>query len=331
MKPEILALFTEKIRTRAASRFGLDCSNIQTLDGFENYVAESARDGKEYILRMSHGLHRTANEIRAELDWVNFLAKNGAPVCIPLRSSNGLLVETIDNEGHTFIAVVLEKARGKYVRRDDQTSEMTRNRGRLLGQLHVLSRAYDPPEGRPRRHHWYEDEDFSDFEKFLRPGDEIVTQRFYELMDRLRSIPTNPENFGLIHMDAHTGNMFFDGDRPTLFDFDDCAHDFYASDIAISLFYAVLFLPDKWDRQEYARKFIREMMEGYREYNDLGNDWIQFLPLILKRREILLYIAVHRGMDVDNPDEWTKRYLDGRRERIEQNVSYLDLDWSDFE
>lgn len=330
MKPEILETFTQDIITDSAARFGLDIDRIKSLDGFENFVCESARDGRDYILRISHSSHRTADQIRAELDWVNYLAEKGAPVCVPLRSNNGLLVETIDNTDHSFMAVVFEKARGKYVSRDDQTSAMTRNRGRLLGQIHALSKRYVAPEGRPRRHHWYEEEDFSDFEKFLKPGDEVVVQRFHELIERLRSYPPDRESYGLIHFDAHTGNMFFEGNRPTLFDFDDCAHDFFMADIAIPLFYAILFLPPKWSRKQYARDFLRNIFAGYREYNELDSRWLELIPLVLKRREIILYVAINRGKDTDNPDEFCRRYMEGRRERIENNVPYLDIDFTEF-
>ncbi len=330
MKPELLAHFTDGIIATAAKRFDLDTGDIKTLDGFENFVCESSRDGRKYILRISHSARRTADHVRAELDWVNYLAGHKASVCVPLRSKNGQLVETIESGKNTLIAVVFEKAKGVQVLRNDMTSEKTRNRGRLLGQIHALSRKYVPPEGRPHRFHWYEEEDFADFEKFLSPADAVVTGRFHELIKQLRSFPTDNESYGLIHFDAHTGNIFFDGDRPTLFDFDDCAYDFYMSDIAIPLFYAVLFLPPKWDRKEYARQYLRDTFEGYREYNHLDSRWLELIPLILKRREIILYVAIHRGMDTDNLGDWGRRYLDGRRERIENNVPYLDIDFSEF-
>lgn len=330
MKPETLALFTESIVTAAAGHFGLDTERIRPLDGFENFVCESSRENREYILRISHVSHRSSDQIRAELDWVNYLAEHGAPVCVPLRSNNGLLVETIESAGHPFIAVVFEKAPGSQVNRDDQTPAMTLNRGRLLGQIHALSRTYVPPEGRARRPHWYEEDDFAHCETFLKPDDVKVARKFHELIDRLRSFPTDPDSYGLIHFDAHTGNMLFEGDRPTLFDFDDCAYDYFVSDIAIPLFYAVLYLPSKWNRDEYARQFLRLTFEGYREYNNFDSRWVDLIPLILKRREMVLYVAVHRALDTDNPDQWTRRYLDGRRERIENDVPYLDIDFSEF-
>jgi hypothetical protein len=52
--------------------------------------------------------------------------------------------------------------------------------------------------------------------------------------------------------------------------------------------------------------------------------------MILKRREILLYVAIHRGFDINNPGEWATRYLGERRERIINDTPVLDLDWTGY-
>lgn len=330
MKPEALARFTDKIISNLAQRFDLDTNRIKALDGFENYVCESTRQGHDYVLRISDGSRRSLSLVQAELDWVNYLAEHGASVCVPLCSRNGQLVETLTSDGRTFMGVVFEKAPGGMVRKADQTSEMTRNRGRLLGKIHTLSKKYDPPKNRPVRHNWYEDEDFADFDKFLRPDDAAVAAKIHEHVDRLKAMPVDRDSYGLIHMDAHTGNIFFHGDRPTIFDFDDCAYDFYMADIAISLFYALLFLPENRETKEHARRFLGDMFEGYHEYNHLEKRWLDLIPLILKRREMILYVAVNRGMDLDNPGDFAVRYMDGRRERIEGDVPYLDIDFTEF-
>ena len=330
MKPEILAQFTDAIIGEAAARFRLDHGSIRPLQGFENFVCECVRDERPSILRMTHSTHRAPTAIEAELDWIDYLAGHGVSVCRPLRSVHDRLVETIESDHAGFSAVVFERAAGHWVRRNDQTTAMTVNRGRLLGQIHALSKDYRPPSERVRRHHWYEAGDFAHYGRFLSPDDQVVVQRFDKLIARLKSLPQERHNYGLIHADAHTSNMFFDGDRPTLFDFDDCAYDFFISDIAISLFYATLFLPDDWNLQEYARLFLRDTFRGYNQKNRLDSVWLQAIPLILKRREILLYVAIHRGMDMDNLDEWCTRYLDGRKERIENDVPVLDIDFSMF-
>jgi Ser/Thr protein kinase RdoA (MazF antagonist) len=330
MKNGQKALFTDDVLAEAARRFDLDQSSLNRLDGFENMILEATRGGKPYVLRLTHSSHRTVAQVQAELDWLDFLSQREVAVCMPLRSRRDLLTEVIDTDSARLIAVVFEKAPGGFVRRDDWTETMTFNRGTLLGRMHALTKRYQPPTGQVKRLRWWDEDDFVKYREYLPREDAIVADRFGELIDTLRSISSDSESFGLIHMDAHTGNMFFDGENPTLFDFDDCAYDFFVSDIAIALFYAVLMLPSDRDRPAYAKDFLTTLLEGYRTENSLDNRWLELIPMILKRREILLYVAIHRGYDKADFDEWCLKYLGGHRQRIEDRVPVLDLDWTEF-
>lgn len=329
MKTELLALFDNKILNEAADRFGLERSSLRKLDGFENVVMEATRDDAPCILRISHNSHRTLNQVQAELDWIDYLSGHGVSVCKPIRSRGDRLAEGLNANGSQFVAVVFEKAPGSIVLREGWTPRMTYNRGRLLGRIHALTKEYDPPAGAPRRRHWYEDDDLVNHRDYLRPEDSIIADRFDELQAKLRALPIDHDSHGLIHMDAHVGNMHFDGDQPILFDFDDCSYDFFISDLAISLFYAVLMYGD--GREAFARDFLGRLLEGYRAENSLDRRWREVIPMILKRREIVLFVAIHHGYNDDQFDAWCRRYLDGRKERIRDRVPFLDLDWSQFD
>ncbi len=330
MKPEILAQCDDAILTDAAARFGIDRTSIGPIKGFENCVCECMRDGQPAILRLSHSTHRSKTAIEAELEWVDYLASHGLSVCQPLRSRNDRLVESIELDRAGFSVVAFERAAGRWVARNDQTRAMTVNRGKLLGQMHALSKDYNPRDNRITRPQWYDDDDFANYRQYLQSPDGIVVQRFADLIATLRTLPVGRDSYGLIHTDAHTGNIFFDGDEPTLFDFDDSSYDFFISDLAIALFYAILFLPDDWNQEEYARQFLRDIFKGYNQENSLDARWLEVIPMILKRREIILYVAIHRGMDMNNLDEWCTRYMDGRKARIENNVPALDIDYTEF-
>ena len=44
--------------------------------------------------------------------------------------------------------------------------------------------------------------------------------------------------------------------------------------------------------------------------------------------EIDLYALIHRSFDVENLDDpWCARYMDGRKEKIENEVPYIEFDW----
>ncbi len=331
MRPDQIARFTDTVRLDAATRFGLTLNPEQTLDGFENVVLEAEREGRPYVIRLTHHTHRTVDMVHAELHWIDYLSSHGVSVCRPVRSRSDSLVESIRTDSDQFLAVAFERAPGGPVKREHWTDAMTRNRGSLLGRIHHLTKRYEPLPAPARRLHWYDDDDFMMYRQYLPAEDRVVGDRFEQLQAYLRKLATDPDSYGLIHMDAHTGNIFFDGDRPTLFDFDDCCYDFLVSDIAISLFYAVVMYPDEKHRSEFARHFLTTFLEGYREQNRLDNRWRELIPWILKRREMVLYVAIHNGFDPENFDEWCRAYRDRHRERIINRTPYLDLDWSQFD
>jgi len=112
----------------------------------------------------------------------------------------------------------------------------------------------------------------------------------------------------------------------TLFDFDDCVYGWFIYDIAMALFYAAPF--DSSESPNFAREFMPHFMRGYRRENQLDNAWLQELPYFLKLREIELYAIIHRSFDVSHLDDpWVESYMKGRKERIENDVPFIDLDF----
>ena len=160
----------------------------------------------------------------------------------------------------------------------------------------------------------------------FRPADTIVLQKYRELLAYLRALPRSIETYGLIHQDAHGSNFFVDdAGRITLFDFDDCAYSWYANDIAIVLFYMIT---NRADAIEVTREFMPHFLRGYRRENHLDPIWLKEIPHFLKLREIDLYAVIHRSFDVDHIDNaWCAKFMDGRKERIERDVPYVEFDF----
>jgi Ser/Thr protein kinase RdoA (MazF antagonist) len=113
--------------------------------------------------------------------------------------------------------------------------------------------------------------------------------------------------------------------RITLFDFDECAYSWFANDLAIVLFYIVM---DAADWPAFTREFLTHFLRGYRRASRLDTRWLLEFPHFLKLREIELYAVMHRDFDVSNIDnEWCARFMQGRKDRIEQDVPFIDFDF----
>ncbi len=126
------------------------------------------------------------------------------------------------------------------------------------------------------------------------------------------------------------GNLFVDeAGNITLFDFDDCVYGWFIYDIAMALFYSVPFDPP--EAASLAREFMPHFLRGYRSENKLDDAWLQELPHFLKLREIELYAIIHRSFDVNNVDDpWAARFMEGRKQWIEYDVPFIDLDFRSF-
>jgi len=69
---------------------------------------------------------------------------------------------------------------------------------------------------------------------------------------------------------------------------------------------------------------MHEFLSGYRLENDITTEWLAQIPHFLKLREIDLYIAIHRSMDVNNlNDRWCAEFMRGRKEKIENDVPFF--------
>ena len=73
---------------------------------------------------------------------------------------------------------------------------------------------------------------------------------------------------------------------------------------------------------------MRSFMAGYRTENELGSQWLERIPMFLKRREMDLYTVIHRSMDVSRLDAWASSFMADRAWKIENDVPYVDVDFS---
>lgn len=324
MDKQLKAQFNEAILAEGAKRFGLPEAGLRLLDGFENFIYEAENGGRSFILRFSHSGRRTADMIRGEVEWINYLADGGLSVARAVPSPGGCLVETVDAADGYFSAALFEKAPGHVPNREDRTPELFTQMGRMIGRMHALTRSYTPSDPAIRRLHWDEDTDCFPV-RYLPASEEKVIARANELMDYLKALPREKDSYGLVHIDFHYLNFFVDGGRITLFDFDDCQYNWFAADIAMPLFYLVPHHCDSPKDRAAAQEFMDRFMEGYSREYSLDRRWLQQIPYFLKQREIDLYMVIHRSFDLNHLDKWCASYMDDRKRRIEEEVPYVDI------
>ncbi len=318
MDPEIAARFDDQTLARACAFYGIAAERTRRLDGFESFIYEFSRPDGDFILRIGHSRRRTPDQIRGEVDWIKTLAEGGTGVARAILSEQGKLVEAVeDGQGGQFLCTSFVKARGGIAGEAQMNERLFLNYGRLLGRMHALAKSYRVAQAAWKRPEW---DDPSNMYADLWMPDKYAAllPKYRELMRHLGALRRDPDGYGMIHQDAHLGNLFVDEDyNLTLFDFDDCVYGHFIYDIAMVVFYGIGWSGE--DAPGFTGRFMPVFLQGYREHNRLDPGWLAELPYFLKLREIDLFAEI-LFMDGEDPEHpWSKRFMQGRRERIEQD------------
>ncbi|MBN2381070.1 phosphotransferase [candidate division WOR-3 bacterium] len=329
MEKEVVELFTDDIKDEVASRFVTKKEELKLLGDAENFVYSYPYDGAERILRVTHSSHRTVNQIKGEIDWLNYLADRGVPAAREYDSPQGDLIEVIQaRDGSFFMAVSFQMAPGRRPQPSECTPELICKWGRIVGLMHRLTKDYPDPGDDIRREHWHEF-DYLNVEKYLQESDAVIVEKTGKLVEHIKKLPVGKDTYGLLHTDVHQHNIFADdAGNITVFDFDDIHHIWFAADIAIILFYSRWLCEPTGDMAEYAKFWLTNFWEGYRRENLLDDWWKSTYHDFLKLREIQTYVWLNKKWDMDNLDERQQAAIERFRHNIENDVPLVDVDFT---
>jgi Ser/Thr protein kinase RdoA (MazF antagonist) len=322
------------ILERAAALYGTSPERFRPLSGGNfSHVYEYGRGNQACILRITPPDEEIdAGAMHAILEWVAFLADHGAPVSSPILSEDRHLLEKIEEYGKIYLVVSFEKAKG--ILAEDLPVEswdefLVRKLGVAAGRMHAIAREYLPTGESLRRPDW------DQANNCYHPGETLentqagVQEKRSKILESIRELPKDAAGYGMIHADFHGGNFFVDLESQaiTVFDFDDCCYGWYAMDIAMSLFDFLVLHPGE-DPQRFGTWFLENYLLGYSLENRLSPFWIERLPLFLKVLETGVYTQVYRYYDASRPESWIGKFMPGRKERIEGDFPYADLDFT---
>lgn len=240
------------------------------------------------VLRLTEAKHRSQDEILSELDWIEYLAKNGMSVARPIPTvNNSLVIELPGSE--KFFAVLFKKAKGEFLPQEqDIPDELIKNWGRFIGRMHLLSKNYHPTAGIISRQQWTNDESLAMALRSLDQSDEIAYTRMNQLLEWMKSLPKNINEYGLIHTDLHQGNFFVEHGLITAFDFDDSCYQWFSYDLIAPLNSMSKKISEGVQSDEKS-KILDTFLQGYNKENKLDPIWIDRLEIFDKYRAVLVY------------------------------------------
>ena len=296
MKEDIVSLLQPELVAEAANQWNATEEAV-LLDDVTNFVYVFKSQKERRILRLTHSSHHTEDEIIAELDWVNFLIQHGVPANRPLLSGNNRLTERFPVQDSYFIAVVFEYAPGHIIDRanpQEWNPPLFQTLGRTMGRMHRVTKQYNPQHLREKRSHWYEDELLRDASDYLPPDQKQAATDLEKLLTRFNHATPTLNDYGLVHSDVNTTNFHVNDGQITLFDFDDCAYNWFINDIAVTMpLYSDLFAKAGWETE--LMEFFKWYVRGYCEENHLDEGWLEYLPASLQLQNIITLIACHQS------------------------------------
>ena len=266
-----------------------------------NAVYPFIKEDEVFILRFSPVEERTADTILAELEFLEYLRSGGYPVPETLPSKNGNELELVNTPWGDYLAVVFKRVPGDALNRIEITDDVIYGYGKSLGRLHSLSQQYHPR--RFKRLSWREQLDWSDtvlseFNNEIEARNEIEILRTY-----LSGLPADNENYGLVHYDFETDNVFYNEDDGIFYaiDFDDAHYHWFAVDIDQALDGLFRDLPSR------NPEVIQDLfVGGYRLEFPIQDSMLELMPVFRRYANLNGYVRTIRSTTEkwDNEPDW---------------------------
>ena len=263
-------------------------------------------DGKLCFLRMNPSMEKSSPLIREELRFIQLLRQKGYPALKPIRNLDGEYFRNMPSPWGIWCICAFEGVPGVPLEQVEMTEEIITRYGEALGQLHHLSMQLMLPPDRPN---------FLELMKWIRDILEDAPYPLYreclEIRDALKEMPCHPYTLGMIHGDFEMDNVFWDGEKCHVIDFDDCFVHFYSLDLLIAL-------------RELPEEGKEAFLRGYRAACPESRATEEDFPLMRRFRDLFQYARIMYALS-EKPDpmpDWMHALV----ERLEGMMADLERD-----
>ncbi len=302
------SIYKSEIANTAIGLWYGDAESFRYVSNSANHVYSFIESGETRYLRLTSSCDRTKEQAEAELDFIAYLHRGSVSAMLPVSSATRRLIEELPFANSSMFACVFEEAKGERFRYDSAkyNKEHFRLRGRTLGQVHALSKAY-APSGSFRRFAWDEDKLLLNVDDFLLKSEKTVWREYDALKERLRAYPKSNQTYGLIHGDFGETNYRYRDGQLNIFDFDDCCYHWFAYDLAITIY------PHGWRKE--GLQLLDWLLEGYSESMQLDVT-LADITAFCQWRLIYMFLVYARKWGFENLSEQQAEWFAQKRENI---------------
>ena len=315
-------MVSENLLLFAANNYEFDKGTLHFISESTNQIYAFQKNNKRYILRFSERPAKQIHETKAEMDWLYYLAKNNIGVGLPMRSKHGELVISTQDNGKNFIVTSFETVSGSFWDKNNLNKwneKIFYNWGKIMGDIHHLTKEFKPANNIDIR---------STFDGRFALDNNVkncpsVNKIVEDLINAIMALPKDNDSYGLIHNDMHQWNMYIDGDKMNVFDFDDALYGWYSLDIGIALYHGLWWGRKNDAGHDFTNSIIENFLKGYLSANHLSDFWLSKIPMFMKFRQICKFSWF---FDPENIDDHQKE----RIRNIEKGILFSDCEVNNF-
>ncbi|WP_342597988.1 phosphotransferase [Psychrobacillus sp. FSL H8-0483] len=275
-----------------------DAGTLKVWRASSNFVYAFEHNQVPYFLRFSFEQDNSIEQIKAELEFMHYLQSNKFPCVSPIPSISGELIETIETQHGTYIAVVFSAANGTNLDSETITENQMEEWGKSLASLHCLSRNFEPVS--ERRKSWLDKVEFMENVFQKHPQEQEALQELSTVSSWLQSLPTTSDVHGLIHYDFELDNMFYKENEDHSFiiiDFDDAMYHWYALDI-------VSALDDFIDNDNlHSDLLVQSFLNGYGSVSAIENDVVNQFKQFQRYAKLYKFARLLSSLDYGEINE----------------------------
>ena len=292
MKTEVEPFPNETILKLCAENWGL--SELHFVRKMENIVFRGARGKQSYYLRLTTPLRRSREQIEAELDWVEYLRKQGLTVVDLLPDCEGRRLFSIDQDGFRYEAAVFVEMPGKHPdERKAKSPQFLKALGSKIARMHLASEKYEREHPVHRREEWHNERGIRHaLESAEASTNTAMCEKFEQSLALLKGYNTTASQYGLVHTDLGAENLFVQGNENIgIIDFDDSCYHWYAFDLAIVL-YSMANRFDLLGESSDEPAWLSQLLQGYLKHRHLSEQEISKIPIFMDFACLRLYFWI---------------------------------------
>ncbi|MBS1565109.1 MAG: phosphotransferase [Bacteroidetes bacterium] len=290
-----------------ATKYGLPVTRCRYLlrGVSDTYVVET--DADKYIFKVYRDVHRTADEIRGEIELLDILKAGAAKVSYPIYDLKGEALQAFTAVEGVRHGVLFSYAKGESHLMPN--GEQLRVLGREMAFNHRITEGLKLSY--PRRQYdmeWALDRPL----RVVAPAFEGMEKEYAALQEKaeaarakMAQTDVSAFGYGYLHFDYFSKNFFYDDQNNlTLFDFDFAGEGLLMYDLASFHVYQYMLQFNNRKTAAETGHDLSVVLSGYRELRALNEEELAIMPW-LGFMLMIFYI----GFQYENFDDFSNTYF----------------------